>query len=354
MEGGSKRPAAGGALVATEKKARTDTALTTTGSSGSSAIQVSGPLRTSELLAPIMLLTGHDGPVLSSKFSPDGKHMLSGGQDKLLLLWEVFGECKNKLTFRGHQNAVLEVHWAPDGEHVYSASADKTVLLWDVQSGGRVRGYKGHSAVVNSCCPSDAHVMASASDDSTVRLWDDRVRTCQRTIRHPFAATAVSVGGGGNQLFTGCLDGHIRTYDLRRADGGVSMVLSGHQDIVSGMRLSPDGNFLLTNGMDNTLRCWDVKPYAAGDRCVKMFLGAQHSYERGLIKCNWSKSGNQVTCGSADNFVYVWDVATQRILYKLPGHSGSVNEVDFHPTQPIIGSCANDKSIYLGEIRSIS
>ena len=59
-----------------------------------------------------------------------------------------------------------------------------------------------------------------------------------------------------------------------------------------------------------------------------------------------------VTCGSADNFVYVWDVATKRILYKLPGHSGSVNEVDFHPTQPIIGSCANDKSIYLGEIRA--
>ena len=71
------------------------------------------------------------------------------------------------------------------------------------------------------------------------------------------------------------------------------MVLQGHQDIVSGMRLSPDGNFLLSNSMDNTLRCWDVKPYASGDRCVKVFLGAQHSYERGLIKCNWSKSGAQ-------------------------------------------------------------
>ena len=48
---------------------------------------------------------------------------------------------------------------------------------------------------------------------------------------------------------------------------------------------------------------------------------------------------------------HIPQVASKRILYKLPGHSGSVNEVDFHPTQPIIGSCANDKSIYLGEIR---
>ena len=383
----------GGALVEAAKKPRTAEGTLTTASKAGGAIQVAGPQRTSELLAPIMLLTGHEGPVLSSKFSPDGRHMVSGSHDKLLLLWEVFGECKNTLTFRGHQNAVLEVHWSADGEKVFSASADKTALLWDVHSAARIRGFKGHMGLVNSCCPSGAHVLATASDDCTTRLWDDRVRTCQRVIRHPYPVTSVSVGEAGTQLFTGCLDGHIRAYDLRRPEG-VSMVLQGHQDIVSGMRLSPDGNFLLSNSMDNTLRCWDVKPYASGDRCVKVFLGAQHSYERGLIKCNWSKSGAQgtppppptgiaprghlrplqprpparasppysppwacplclaVTCGSADNFVYVWDVATKRILYKLPGHSGSVNEVDFHPTQPIIGSCANDKSIYLGEIRA--
>jgi len=285
--------AEGGALVEAAKKPRTAEGTLTTASKAGGAIQVAGPQRTSELLAPIMLLTGHEGPVLSSKFSPDGRHMVSGSHDKLLLLWEVFGECKNTLTFRGHQNAVLEVHWSADGEKVFSASADKTALLWDVHSAARIRGFKGHMGLVNSCCPSGAHVLATASDDCTVRLWDDRVRTCQRVIRHPYPVTAVSVGEAGTQLFTGCLDGHIRAYDLRRAEGSPSMVLQGHQDIVSGMRLSPDGNFLLSNSMDNTLRCWDVKPYASGDRCVKVFLGAQHSYERGLIKCNWSKSGAQ-------------------------------------------------------------
>ena len=34
-------------------------------------------------------------------------------------------------------------------------------------------------------------------------------------------------------------------------------------------------------------------------------------------------------------FVYVWDTVTQRILYKLPGHLGTVNDVDFHPNEPI-------------------
>lgn len=34
-------------------------------------------------------------------------------------------------------------------------------------------------------------------------------------------------------------------------------------------------------------------------------------------------------------FVYVWDTTSRRILYKLPGHAGSVNEVAFHPEEPI-------------------
>ena len=33
--------------------------------------------------------------------------------------------------------------------------------------------------------------------------------------------------------------------------------------------------------------------------------------------------------------VYVWNYDTQQLVYRLPGHKGSVNEVDFHPLEPI-------------------
>ena len=58
----------------------------------------------------------------------------------------------------------------------------------------------------------------------------------------------------------------------------------------------------------------------------------------------------QVTSGSADRIVYIWDAQSRQLLYKLPGHSGSVNEVCFHPKEPIVGSAGSDKSIYLGEL----
>ena len=47
--------------------------------------------------------------------------------------------------------------------------------------------------------------------------------------------------------------------------------------------------------------------------------------------------------------VYVWDTATRKIQYKLPGHMGSVNDVDFHSLEPIVMSVGSDKQIYLGE-----
>ena len=54
-----------------------------------------------------------------------------------------------------------------------------------------------------------------------------------------------------------------------------------------------------------------------------------------LLRVAWSPDGGQVSAGSGDRFVYIWDTTSRRILYKLPGHAGSVNEVDFHPFEPI-------------------
>jgi len=54
-----------------------------------------GVKRTSSLLAPIMLLEGHEGEIYCGKFSRDGKTFVSGGFDRHIMYWEVFGECLN-------------------------------------------------------------------------------------------------------------------------------------------------------------------------------------------------------------------------------------------------------------------
>ena len=74
----------------------------------------------------------------------------------------------------------------------------------------------------------------------------------------------------------------------------VSIEMKGHCDTVTCLSLSPDGNFVLSNSMDNTVRMWDVRPFAPANRCLKAFVGAQHNFEKNLIRCCWSPQGTKV------------------------------------------------------------
>jgi len=89
--------------------------------------------------------------------------------------------------------------------------------------------------------------------------------------------------------------------------------------------------------LDSFVICsvWDVRPFAPTNRCMKVFNGHSHGFEKYLIKCCWSKDGRKVLSGSSDRFVYIWDSQTRQILYRLPGHDGTVVAVDMHPAEPI-------------------
>jgi Prp8 binding protein len=332
------------------------------------------PGRTSRLAAPTMKLTGHSGEVYAARFSPTGELLASCAHDKDVFLWEVFTpECRNTLVLKGHTAPVLDVAWTCNGGgHLASASADKHVLLFDVEAGDRERKFAGHRAIVNAVCTSrrSVSVVASGSNDRTARVWDARAGSRERplTIAHPFQVTSVALSTDDTTLFTGSIDNDIRAWDLRMVvaatdddeeDGtagsiGVKlkMTLEGHKDSVTGISLSNDGNFLLSNAMDNALRVWDVRPYFRGatTRCVKVLGGHVHTFEKTLLRCAWSRDNQLVAAGSGDGFVNIWSTTSRQILYKLPGHAGSVNDVQFHPIDPVIASCGADKAIFLGEI----
>ena len=134
-------------------------------------------------------------------------------------------------------------------------------------------------------------------------------------------------------MISGGIDNDIKVWDLRK--NTVLYKMKGHMDTVTGLALSPDGSYVLSNAMDNSLRIWDIRPFAPFERCVKILSGHQHNFEKNLLRCAWSADGSKVSAGSSDRFHYIWDTTSRRILYKLPGHNGSVNDIDFHPKEPI-------------------
>ena len=304
--------------------------------------------RTSNLQAPIMLLSGQDAPVYGVKFSPNGDVLASAGAEKAIYLWEVYGDCANYNVLRGHQNAILDLSFFRDGRTLATASADKSGALWDAHKGKRKRKLPC-SSIANACCAGamDDHV-AVACDDGSVLLWDARQRKPAKQLQTQYALCAVALEGSENRVFAGGLDNVIRGWDLRTDE--VVLELKGHSDTITGLSLSPDGSRLLSNSMDSTLKAWDVAPFSPSERCVATFEGHSHDFHKNLLRCSWSHDGEKVACGSADQIVHVWDVASTEELYYLPGHKGAVTEVDFHPKEPILASSSSDTTVYLGEI----
>eukprot|EP00096_Caligus_rogercresseyi_P008873 TRINITY_DN2888_c0_g1_i1.p1 TRINITY_DN2888_c0_g1~~TRINITY_DN2888_c0_g1_i1.p1 ORF type:complete len:353 (+),score=90.06 TRINITY_DN2888_c0_g1_i1:45-1103(+) len=309
-----------------------------------------GPPRSSNLDAPIMLLSGHEGEIYSAKFHPEGNILASSGFDRQIYLWKVYGECENYGMITGHTGAILDLHFSGDGSTLYTGSTDKTVGVFDSDSGQRIKRLKGHSGFVNSVHPArrGPPLLVSGSDDCTIKTWDQRKRGPTHSFNNTFQVTGVSYNDTADQIISGGIDNDLKIWDIRK--NTTIFTLSGHTDTITGVSLSPDGSYALTNSMDNSLRIWDVRPYVTGDRCVKVFNGHKHNFEKNLLRCSWSPDGAMIAAGSADRFVYIWDTTSRRIIYKLPGHLGSVNEIDFHKLEPIVLSASSDKNIYLGEL----
>ncbi|KAM0749916.1 putative subunit of the heterotrimeric G protein [Meredithblackwellia eburnea MCA 4105] len=321
--------------------------------------------RTSGLQAPIMCLQGHQGEVLDVKFDKDGDNIASSGIDKTILLWRVYGDCKNYGILRLPKGPATSICWV-SATTILAGSTDHTVFLFDLTTGGSViRRFRGHRGVVNSVDVqrggAGKGLFASASDDGTVRIWSEDEKESIETIELGYPLTTVKWSADSQSLYIGGIDNDIHVFSL--AHHSITYSLRGHGDTITSLSLSPSGTQLLSASMDSTLNLWNIQPFAPTvnaqnptlhPRLLRSFYGAPAGFEGVLRKASWSRhgqSGNElIAVGGADRSLTVWDATTSEIKYKLPGHPGTVVATDWSPKEPIIVSADVGGVIYLGEV----
>ena len=98
----------------------------------------------------------------------------------------------------------------------------------------------------------------------------------------------------------------MSVWELRK--GLVGFKLSGHSNTITGLAVSPDGHHLLTNSMDNTLRVWDMRPFAPANRYAVRAAGLSASVRGG----GWG-GGTVVGAphwGGEKEWLVVWPIAS--------------------------------------------
>ncbi|KAK4084075.1 hypothetical protein Purlil1_10419 [Purpureocillium lilacinum] len=354
-------------LVKRQNVSSSDGALARLNASSNALVQTVP--RTSGLQSPVMELTGHSGEIFAAKFDPTGNLIASGSMDRSILLWRTYGDCENYGLLKGHKGAVLDLQWSRDSEILYSASADTHLASWDLTSGARIRRYIGHEEVINTMDVSKRgeELLVSGSDDSTIGIWDPRTKNAVDYIETDFPITAVAISQAGNEIFSGGIDNDIRVWDLRKKSVVYSML--GHSDTVTSLRVSPDSQSLLSYAMDATVKTWDIRPFAPTERQIRTFDGSNMGIEKNLLGASWDAEGKKIAAGSGDGTANVWSSETGKLLYKLPGHRGTVNCAEFAPSkEPIrkrpdpkleivleltmlVLTASSDRKMLLGELK---
>lgn len=152
--------------------------------------------------------------------SPDGKHLVSGGRDKAVTIWDVKSQgLIHQWPDLGEQ--VFDVAYSPDGRRVIACirhNRKNRVIVWDANTHkeiSNVRTDSGKAQFMPVISP-DGKLVAYNHFKAPNFIWD---------------------------------------IENRREHGW----LKGHTGETRGIAFSGDSKYILTGGGDMTVRFWDVK-----------------------------------------------------------------------------------------------
>jgi len=109
---------------------------------------------------------------------------------------------------------------------------------------------------------SEKNIMAVGSRDGMIMKWNLRSENSNPIIigKHEDTVSSVKISTDGNKIISGCLDSTIRIWknnDTNKPD--LSHELFGHNDSITSLDVQKNDKYLLSTSKDNTIKVWDLE-----------------------------------------------------------------------------------------------
>ncbi|XP_042859768.1 dentin sialophosphoprotein-like isoform X1 [Penaeus japonicus] len=307
-------------------------------------------------------LYAHYGCVNAIEFSKEGDLLVSGGDDRRVLLWNVdsalSGTRRPRAMESEHSSNIFCLSFDSSNSKIFSAGNDEQVIVHDLRTGETTDVFLHREAVYGvSVNPTLDSVFASAGEDGQVLLYDMRESAATDPVClaryhdafhavqfHPvepvFVVTANSREGVSLWDVRKPRVPVLRYGEKRCAQSSMCARFNrtGNQIIALRRRLPP----VLYNTHSS-------KPVCQFD--------AEHYYNSCTMKsCCFAGDNDQFVLSGSDDFnLYMWKIpennSSEHFVSEahmvLKGHRSIVNQVRFNPQNFIIASSGVEKIVKL-------
>ncbi len=118
--------------------------------------------------------------------------------------------------------------------------------------------------------------------------------------------------------------------------------LDAHSGFVNDLKISLDGERLVSAGADKTIKLWNL---STGE-VIRTIVDAPVHINYFVISPDWQK----IVTGNTDNSIAIWDFETGKELLTLTGHSSFVNHLAISPDGKRLVSASADNTIKLWDL----
>ncbi|KAK7428574.1 E3 ubiquitin ligase complex SCF subunit scon-2 [Neonectria magnoliae] len=287
-------------------------------------------------------LRGHTSAVRCLQF--DDTKLISGSFDRTIKIWNwQTGECLS--TLQCHTEGVLSVHF--DGCTLASGSIDKTVKIFSFDT-KQTFCLRGHTDWVNHVrIDSPSRVVFSASDDLSVKLWDLDSKQCIKTFLGHVGQVQQVLLMPADFEPDEVPSPHVDNSDTLSVSSGRSASPVAPEQTVDnraayGSGFTSDSSrplpprYMLTGGLDNTVRLWDT----ATGKCIRSMFG----HVEGI----WGLVGDtlRVVTGANDSMTKIWEPRSGKCERSFTGHAGPVTCVGLSDSRMASGSEDGEVRLY--------